>query len=202
MGTRWFRTIGVGAVTTMTLLTGCHPGDQAAGVCRPKRAGDFVAEQKDYWCVMAPDRIRVTSVLTLRKRPAGAVLMPVTLPCTQARLETAALQGRKLGFQEVGAGAYNIELPADKSVSRHRQITCEWVLPLVALRRESGLYWTNPRSLLPVVSYELRAGAAPQSGFEVFGEEADHRPVAYSWNAAQPMTEFSGHCALPVRRRR
>ena len=110
----------------------------------------------------------------------------------------------KLPFRKTSDGAYSIELPSDKQLGGQRRITCEWRLPISELKHESGLYWTRPRSLIPVVYYELRASVGPQSGFDLIGEPAKERGPAYSWNGDRPAIEFDvggGVCALPIRER-
>jgi len=197
-----FGTTGLRAALAMTFLAGCQSSENRVQTDwdGPKTA--FVGAQKDYWCAVAPDRIRVTSELTLQTRPAKAVVMSIRSPCAHAQLEAAALKGQALDFRKTGRGMYDVNLPSDKQLKRQRQILFTWLLPVRGLKYESGLYWTRPRSLIPVVSYELRAGADPQSGFEVFGATAENQPVAYSWNFGTPMSEFGGECALPIRPRK
>lgn len=202
MRARVFGTTGIRAALAMTFLAGCHPSENGVQTNRDGSKPDFVGVQKDYWCAVAPDRIRVTSELTLRKRPAKAVVMSIRSPCARAQLETVAVAGHTLDFRKTARGTYDVNLPSDKQVGRERRILFKWLLPLRELKYESGLFWTRPRALIPVVSYELRAGVEPQSGFEVFGETAENRPVVYSWNFGEPMGEFGGECALPIRPRR
>ena len=202
MKTRLFGTIGVHAALAMVSLAGCHSSENRDQANRDGAKTDFVGAQNDYWCAVAPDRIRITSELTLRKRPAKAVVMPIRSPCARAQLETVAVTSQTLDFRKTGRGTYDVNLPSDKQIGHERRILFTWLLPLRELKYESGLYWTYPRSLIPVVSYELRAGAEPQSGFEVFGETAENRPVAYSWDFGEPTDEFGGECALPSRPRR
>ncbi len=198
----WLGTIGIGVALATVFLAGCHVGSEGAQANASESTPAFVGIEKDCWYAVAPDQISAISELTLKIRPAGAGLMPIRLPYANARLKTVTLKYRVLDFHQTGPGTYDIELPADNQMGRQRQITCTWLLPLRELKYESGLYWTGRRSLIPVVSYELRAGASPQSGFEVFGASGEERPVACSMNPGRPTSEFSGECALPIRLRK
>ncbi len=186
---------------TLTFLAGCQSNQNRVQGDGEGFGTGFVGAQKDYWCAVAPDRIRITSDVILRTRPDKAAVMPVRSPCPRAQLEAVRIKGQALDFRKTGRGVYEVNLPSDKQLQRQKQILFTWQVPLQGLKYESGLYWTRPRSLIPVVSYELRAGAEPQSGFEVFGAPAKDRPVAYSWSFATPASEFGGQCALPIRPR-
>ncbi len=201
MKARVFATMVLCTVLALTFLAGCQSRENKARVDWEGSETDFVGAQKDYWCAVAPDRIRITSELILRTRPDKAAVMPVRSPCPRAQLESATVKGQALSFRKTGRGLYDVNLPSDRQLQRHRQILFTWQVPLQGLRYESGLYWMRPRSLIPVVSYELRAGADPQSGFEIFGATAKDRPVAYSWSFDTPASEFGGDCALPIRPR-
>lgn len=203
MRTHIFRTIGLCAVLMAVFLAGCSSSENSVQTNPDEGTMDFTGTQKDYWCAVAPDRLRITSELMLRTRPAKAAVMPIRSPCAHAQLESATLKGQTLDFHKTGRGSYDVNLPSDKQLRRQRQIVFTWLLPMQGLKYESGLYWTQPRSLIPVVSYELRAGAEPQSGFEVFGETEEGSPVAYSWDFAAPTNDFGrGECALPLRPRK
>ncbi len=197
----WFGTIGIGVALAIALLAGCHSSSEGIHAKGQESTPAFIGMEKDCWYAVAPDQISATSELTLKTRPAEPVLMPIRLPYAKAQLKAVTLKDRALGFHQTGPGTYNVELPADKQIGHQRQITCTWLLPVRELKYESGLYWTWRRSLIPVVSYELRAGAGPQSGFEVFGASGEERPLACSMNPQQPTSEFSGECALPIRPR-
>jgi hypothetical protein len=201
MKARIFSPTVLPAVLALIVLAGCQSHENRVQGDWEGAKTSFVGTQKDYWCAVAPDRIRITSELTLRTRPDEAVIMPVRSPCPRAQLEAVTVKGQALDFRRTGRGVYDVNLPSDKQVQRQRQILFTWQVLLRELKYESGLYWTRPRSLIPVVLYELRAGAEPQSGFEVFGAAAKDRPVFYSWRFATPASEFGGQCALPLRPR-
>lgn len=201
MKARVFGTTVFCMVLTLTFLAGCQSSENRVQGDGEGSETGFVGAQKDYWCAVAPDRIRITSELILRTRPAQAVIMSVRSPCPRAQLEAATVKKLALDFRKTGRGIYDVNLPSDKQLQRQRQILFTWQVPLQGLKYESGLYWTRPRSLIPVVSYELRAGADPPSGFEIFGASAKDRPVVYSWSFATPASEFGGECALPIRPR-
>lgn len=201
MRARIFGTTGIHAALAMTFLAGCQPSEVFTQADPDGTQAVFVGAQKDYWCVVAQDQFKITSELTLQKRPAKAIVMPIRSPCPRAQLETVKVAGRTLDFQKTGRGTYEVNLPSDKQLGRQKLLLFEWRLPLKGLRYEYGLYWTYPRSLIPVVSYELRAGVDPQSGFEVFGATAENQPAAYSWDFSAPTSDFGRECALPIRPR-
>ena len=193
---------GISVALVMVFLGGCHWGGDTTGANLEGPKAGFVGSQKDYWCIMTPDRIRVTSELSVQMRSAPKGPMPIRLPYPNAQLEMVTFNGRELGFQKTGDGAYEIALPSDRLFHRQRQITCQWLLPVSELTYESGLYWTSPRSLIPVISYELRAGVDPQSGFETFGGGTEYPHVIRSWHGDVPRNGASGSCALPIRPRK
>ncbi len=201
MKARFFGTTVVHMTLVLVFLAGCQSSENRVHGDWEGSETEFVGAQKDYWCAVAPDRIRITSELILRARPDKAAIMPVRSPCPRAQLEAVTVKKQALDFRKTGRGVYEVNLPSDKQLQRQRQVLFTWQVPLQGLKYESGLYWTRPRSLVPVVSYELRAGADPQSGFEVFGATAKDRPVFYSWSFATPSSEFGGQCALPIRPR-
>jgi len=172
---------------------------------------EFVGRQIDYWMILPEGRARVKAYLTLLKGPQDTTLLPVHLPYAEAPLE-GVLLGRKadapvtdtvnLPFHKTGDGTYDIELPIDKLVAGRNMIIFQWHVSLDDLKFERGYYMTKLQSLVPVVSYELKTGADPNSGFEPMGKTQSLWAPAFSQGRVDsPKTEF-GTCGLPIRKRR
>ncbi len=172
---------------------------------------EFVGRQIDYWMILPEGRARVKAYLTLLKGPQDTALLSVRLPHAEAPLE-GVLLGRKadapvtdtvnLPFHKTGDGAYDIELPIEKLIAGRNTIILQWHVLLDDLKFEQGYYMTKLQSLVPVVSYELKAGADPNSGFEPMGETRGLWAPAFSQgHVDSPKTEF-GICGLPIRKRR
>lgn len=172
---------------------------------------EFVGRQIDYWMILPEGKARVKAYLTLLKGPQDTALLPVRLPYAEAPLE-GVLLGRvadapvtdtvSLPFHKTGDGTYDIELPIDKLTAGRNTIILQWHVSLDDLKFEQGYYMTKLQSLVPVVSYELKAGADPNSGFEPMGETQGLWAPAFSQGRVDsPKTEF-GACGLPIRKRR
>ncbi len=172
---------------------------------------EFVGRQIDYWMILPEGKARVKAYLTLLKGPQDTALLSVRLPYAEAPLE-GVLLGRKadapvtdtvsLPFHKTGDGTYDIELPIDKLTAGRNTIILQWHVSLDDLKFEQGYYMTKLQSLVPVVSYELKAGTDPNSGFEPMGETQGLWAPAFSQGRVDsPKTEF-GACGLPIQKRR
>lgn len=172
---------------------------------------EFVGRQIDYWMILPEGKARVKAYLTLLKGPQDTALLSVRLPYAEAPLE-GVLLGRKadapvtdtvsLPFHKTGDGTYDIELPIDKLTAGRNTIILQWHVSLDDLKFEQGYYMTKLQSLVPVVSYELKAGTDPNSGFEPMGETQGLWAPAFSQGRVDsPKTEF-GACGLPIQKHR
>jgi hypothetical protein len=171
---------------------------------------EFVGKQIDYWLVLPDGKARVKAYLTLLKGPEGTATMPIRLPYANAPLEaawlgdpadSAARDITELPFHKTGEGTYAVELPIDKLTAGRNTIIFQWHVSLDDLKFEHGFYMTTLQSLAPVVSYALKAGADPNSGFEPMGETDGVWAPAFSQGRVDnPKTEF-GVCGLPIRKR-
>jgi hypothetical protein len=170
---------------------------------------EFVGSQEDY-CYIQPDgKVRVTACLTLMKGPQDTSLMPIRLPYANAPLESVQLSGPgqpaedfiALPFHKTGDGTYNIELPLDRLSAGHTILICQWHLPLDEFELKEGKYWTALQSLIPVISYKLKVGVDPNSGFELTLPATDTWATPFTSPATgKPGTEF-GRCTLVIQKR-
>ena len=170
---------------------------------------DFVGSQEDY-CYVQPDgKVRVTACLTLMKGPQDTSLMPIRLPYASAPLESVLLGAPgqpgqdfvALPFHKTGDGTYNIELPLDRLSAGQTILICQWHLPLDEFELKEGKYWTALQSLIPVISYKLKVGVDPNSGFELTLPATDTWATPFTSPATgKPGTEF-GRCTLVIQKR-
>jgi len=170
---------------------------------------EFVGSQEDYWYVVADGKAQVKAMLTLMKGPKDTSLMPIKLPYANAPLEAVLLSAPgqpaqdfvALPFHETGEGTYNIELPLDKLAAGQTMLICQWHLPLDELKFEQGNYLTTLQSLIPVISYKLKVGVDPNSGFELTMPATDTWATPFTGNTVdKPTTQF-GRCGLLIRKR-
>jgi hypothetical protein len=163
---------------------------------------DFVGTQEDYWYALPDGKIQVKAYLTLLKGPTGVSSMPVTLPYPNAPLEAAWLiGGDPLTFQKTGDGTYSVELPLDKLAAGQTKLICQWHVSPSELPGEPDDPRTVLRSLIPVVSYALKVGTDPRSGFELTKEPDGLWVTPFTLGREEkPGTEF-GSCGLPLRPR-
>jgi len=169
---------------------------------------EFVGSQADY-CYVQPDgKVRVGAYLTLIKGPKDTSLMPIRLPYAKAPLESVQLSGPgqeakdfvPLPFHKTGEGTYNVELPLDKLAAGQTMLICQWHRPLDEFSLEQGKRWTDLKSLIPVISYKLRVGVDPNSGFELTLPPKDTWAEPFTWNNVDiPRSQF-GRCVVPVRK--
>ncbi len=164
---------------------------------------DFVGTQEDYWYALPDGKIQVKAYLTLLKGPMGVSSMPITLPYPNAPLEAAWLiGGDPLTFRKTGEGVYNIELPLDKLAAGQTKLICQWHVSPGDLPGEPGEPRTVLRSLIPVVSYALKVGADPRSGFELTKKPDGLWVTPFTGGAREkPLGEF-GSCGLLLRPRK
>jgi hypothetical protein len=143
------------------------------------------------------------------KGPKDTSLMPIRLPYVNAPLESVQLSGPgqeakdfvSLPFHKTGNGTYDIELPLDKLSAGQTMMICQWHLPLDEFKFEQGKYWTVLRSLIPVISYKLKVGVDPNSGFELTLPATDTWAAPFTWNTVdKPTTDF-GRCTLVIQKR-
>ncbi len=170
---------------------------------------DFVGSQGDFYVVLPDGRVQVKAYLTLIKGPKDTSLMPIRLPYPNVPLE-AVLLGRPdqpgqdfaaLTFQRTGEGTYNIELPLDKLAAGQTMMILQWHIPLDDFSLEQGKRWTDLKSLIPVISYKLRVGVDPNSGFELTLAPKDNWAEPFTWNTVDKPTINFGRCGLPVQKR-
>jgi hypothetical protein len=170
---------------------------------------EFVGSQEDYWYVVADGRAQVKAMLTLMKGPKDTSLMPIKLPYANAPLEAVLLSapGRPaqdfvaLPFHKTGEGTYNIKLPLDKLAAGQTMLICQWHVSLDQLKFEQGNYLTTLQSLIPVISYKLKVGVDPNSGFELTVPATDTWATPFTGNAVdKPTTQF-GRCGLLIGKR-
>ncbi len=170
---------------------------------------DFVGSQDDFCYVLPDGRVQVKAYLTLMKGPKDTSLMPVRLPYPKAPLEAVLLGGpgqpaqdfASLPFHKTGDGTYNIELPLDKLSAGQTMMICQWHVPLGEFEFKEGKYWTDLRTLIPVISYKLRVGVDPNSGFELTIPPKDTWAEPFTSAVTdKPATQF-GRCTLVIQQR-
>jgi len=170
---------------------------------------EFVGSQEDFWYVLPDGRAQVKAYLTLMKGPKDTSLMPVRLPYAKSPLEAVLLGGPgqtardfiSLPFQKTGDGTYDVELPVDKLLAGQTMMILQWHVPLDELKFEQGHHITVLQSLIPVISYKLKVGVDPQSGFELTMPPTDLWATPFTGSAMEkPETHF-GSCGLLIRKR-
>jgi hypothetical protein len=170
---------------------------------------EFVGTQIDYWYVQPDGKVRVGAYLTLMKGPKDTSLMPIRLPYADAPLESVLLGDdasppakafAPLAFHKTGDGTYDIELPLDKLSAGRATIICQWHVSLDNLKFEQGYYMTTLQSLVPVISYYLKVGVDPNSGFELTGKADGIWATPFFRGGGDPATEF-GRCGLTIQKR-
>jgi hypothetical protein len=170
---------------------------------------DFVGSQGDFYVVQPDGRVQVKAYLTLLKGPNDTSLMPVRLPYPKAPLEAVLLgvpgqpdqDFTSLPFHKTADGTYNVELPLDKLSAGQTMLIFQWHMPLDEFGLEQGKRWVDLKSLIPVISYKLRVGVAPNSGFELILPPKDTWAEPYTSPPIDtPRTSF-GRCGMPVQKR-
>jgi hypothetical protein len=170
---------------------------------------EFVGSQEDYWYIVADGKAQVKAMLTLMKGPKDTSLMPIKLPYANAPLEAVLLSAPgqaaqdyvPLTFQKTGEGTYNIELPLDKLAAGQTMLICQWHVSLDELKFAQGNYLTTLQSLIPVVSYKLKVGVDPQSGFELTMPPTDTWATPFTQGATDKPATVFGSCGLLIRKR-
>jgi len=170
---------------------------------------EFVGSQEDFWYVLADDKIRVGAYLTLMKGPKDTSLMPIRLPYAKAPLESVLLSGpgqpaqdfASLPFHKTGDGTYDIELPLDKLSAGQTMLICQWHLSLDELKFEQGHYITVLQSLIPVISYKLKVGVDPNSGFELTVPATNTWVTPFTYGAVDGTKSDFGRCGLLILKR-
>jgi len=172
---------------------------------------EFVGSQGDFYYVLPDGRVQVKAYLTLIKGPKDTSLMPVRLPYPSTPLEAVLLGAPDrpgqdfvaLPFQKTGEGTYSIDLPLDKLSAGQTMMILQWHMPLDEFSLEQGKRWrwVELRSLIPVISYKLRVGVDPNSGFELILPATDTWAAPFTSPPSDtPKTKF-GSCGLPVQKR-
>lgn len=161
----------------------------------------FVGTQEDYWYVLPDGRAQIKAYLTLVKGPQDTSLLSIELPYADTPLEAVLLEREPLVFHETGVGVYDIELPLDKLRAGQTTIICQWHMSLEDLEDGSGIYRTVLQGLIPVMSYKLKVGVDPHSGFELTGEALDKWVTPFTRSGGKLGVEF-GSCGLAIRQRR
>ena len=172
---------------------------------------EFVGSQEDFWYVLPDGKVQVKAYMTLMKGPKDTSLMPIRLPYANAPLEAVLLGNAasqpardfiSLPFHKTGDGTYDIELPLDELSAGQTTIICQWHLPLDDLKFEQGHYLTVLQSLIPVISYKLKVGVDPQSGFELTMPPEGMWATPFTGSANEkPETQF-GSCGLLIRKQK
>ena len=170
---------------------------------------EFVGSQEDFWYVLPDGKVQVKAYLTLMKGPKDTSLMPVRLPYADAPLEAVLLGGpgrpaqdfASPPFHKTGDGTYNIELPLDKLSAGQTMMICQWHLSLNELKFEQGHYITVLQSLIPVISYILKVGVDPNSGFELTVPPTDTWVTPFTGGAPDGARTKFGTCGLMIRKR-
>jgi hypothetical protein len=143
------------------------------------------------------------------KGPKDTSLMPIRLPHPSAPLEAVFLGSPSdqptrdtvsLPFHKTGDGTYNIELPLDKLSAGQTTIIFQWHVPLNELKFEKDNYLTVLQSLIPVISYKLRVGVDPNSGFELTMPPTDLWATPFTGAAPEKPTSEFGRCGLLIRK--
>jgi len=171
---------------------------------------EFVGSQEDYCYVLPDGKVQVKAYLTLMKGPKDASLMPIRLPYAGAPLEAVLLGGpgrpaqdvASRPFHKTGDGTDNIELPLDKLSAGQTMMICQWHLSLDELKFEQGHYMTVLQSLIPIISYKLKVGVDPNSGFELTVPAVDKWATPFTCGAPEKPTSEFGRCGLLIRKRR
>ncbi len=167
---------------------------------------EFVGTQDDLWQIQAGGLITVRSELTMRKGPEGVATLPITLPYETGVLTSASLADAPVAFRMTGPGQYDLQLPMPTLLAGSTKITCMWTLSLADLETAEFGYRVLLRSLIPVVSYRLKASIDPNSGYELTEPMKSHvnpsqswAPM-FTWSGAEPKADFDGTCGLTIRK--
>lgn len=164
---------------------------------------EFFGTQEDYWYALPDGRIQVKAYLTLLKGPTGVSSMPITLPYSKAPLEVVWLaDSDPLTFQKTGDGTYNVELPLDKLAAGQTKLIFQWHVSPSDLPGGPDNPKTVLRSLIPVVSYALKVGVDPQSGFELTKEPVGTWVTPFTFGRAEKAGAEFGSCGLMLRPRK
>lgn len=169
---------------------------------------EFVGSQEDYWYVAADGKAQVKAMLMLMKGPKDTSLMPVKLPYANAPLESVLLAGpgqeakdfASLPFHKTGDGTYDVELPLDKLSAGQTMMILQWHVPLDDLKFEGGHYITVLEGLIPVISYKLKVGVDPNSGFELTVPPTDTWATPFTGGAPDGAQTQFGTCGLLIRK--
>ncbi len=164
---------------------------------------EFAGTQEDLWHITASGDIDVRSDLTLRKGPEGTNVIPISLPYADGKLTSVTLDEVAVPFRQVDKGRYELELPLEKLFTGQTKIRCKWTLSLDMLEKVDKVdygYRTVLKSLIPVVSYQLRVSLAPDSGFEFTKDTSTKWIVPFTWGSSEPKTHF-GSCGIQIRKR-
>ena len=142
------------------------------------------------------------------KGPKDTSLMPVKLPYANAPLESVLLAGpgqeakdfASLPFHKTGDGTYDVELPLDKLSAGQTMMILQWHVPLDDLKFEGGHYITVLEGLIPVISYKLKVGVDPNSGFELTVPPTDTWATPFTGGAPDGAQTQFGTCGLLIRK--
>jgi hypothetical protein len=80
-------------------------------------------------------------------------------------------------------------------------IISQWHLSLDELNFEHGYYETTLQSLVPVVSYYLKVGVDPNSGFELTGKTEGIWSTPFFQGIVDPPATNLGACGLTIQKR-
>ncbi len=170
---------------------------------------DFVGSQGDFYYVLPDGRIRVKAYLTLIKGPKDTSVMPIRMPYPNVPLEAVLLgvpdqpgqDFTSLPFQKTGDGTYNVELPLDKLSAGQTMMILQWHMLLDEFSIERDMRWVELKSLIPVISYKVRVGVDPSSGYELTLPAKDTWAEPFTGQPVDKPNNRFGRCALPVRKR-
>jgi hypothetical protein len=169
---------------------------------------EFVGSQEDFWYVLPDGKVQVKAYLTLMKGPEDTSLMPVRLPYAKAPLEAVLLSApgqpgqdvAVLPFSKTGDGTYNVELPIAKLLAGQTTLILQWHLTVDELGSGDS-YRTVLQSVIPAISYKLKVGVDPQSGFELTMPPTDMWVTPFTGRARDGATTQFGSCGLLIRKR-